>query len=394
MENFVAVLEGTKTSIEDYMRVRAQSEAICLPLETEDYVVQPIVDVSPPKWHLGHTTWFFEIFFLIPHLPGYEPYNLDYHYVFNSYYETLGARVIRTDRGNLSRPTVEEVYKYRRHVDRAMQEYLQSDIPEALSEILTLGLNHEQQHQELLWYDIKYILGHNPLFPQYTHEDNIESNLTGQQGEWLDITEGIYEIGYSGTDFCFDNELNRHKVYLNQASISSALVNNKEYLEFIEAGGYSDFRFWHAEGWDWVNKNQVKSPCYWHFIDGQWFRYGLSGLKAIDLDEPLSHVSYFEAAAYAQWRGCRLPTEFEWEAASGRFKWGQLWEWTESSYLPYPGFKKAAGAIGEYNGKFMVNQMVLRGASIATPAQHGRFTYRNFFHPDLNWMFSGIRLSK
>jgi ergothioneine biosynthesis protein EgtB len=393
MGNFVAVVEGTRASIEDYMRVRAQSEAICLPLETEDYVVQPIVDVSPPKWHLGHTTWFFEVFFLIPHLPGYKPYNLDYHYVFNSYYETLGARVIRTDRGNLSRPTVAEVYKYRRHVDLAMQEYLQSDIPEALAEILVLGLNHEQQHQELLWYDIKYILGHNPLFPKYAVE-SIETGLKGDVCKWLDIAEGIYEIGHVGNEFCFDNELNRHKVYVHKARISSALVSNREYLEFINAGGYQDFRFWHAEGWDWVNTNQVKSPCYWHLIDGQWFRYGLSGLHKVELDEPLSHVSYYEAAAYAQWRDCRLPTEFEWEAACSQFEWGQLWEWTESAYLPYPGFKKAAGAIGEYNGKFMVNQQVLRGASIATPAQHGRFTYRNFFHPDLNWMFSGIRLAK
>jgi ergothioneine biosynthesis protein EgtB len=393
MENFVASLSSTKISTEEYLRIRAQSEAICAPLETEDYVVQPIVDVSPPKWHLGHTTWFFEIFILIPHLRGYKPYNLDYHYVFNSYYETLGARVIRTDRGNLSRPTVEEVYKYRRHVDKAMQNFLQSDLSDEIAELMTLGLNHEQQHQELLWYDIKYILGHNPLFPKYA-DHTIEADLNDQEGEWLNIEEGVYEIGHGGIEFCFDNELNRHKVYVQQAKISSALVNNEEYLAFIEAGGYQDFRFWHAEGWDWVNKSQVKSPCYWHNVDGQWYRYGLSGLKPLNMDEPLSHVSYYEAAAYAQWKNCRLPTEFEWEVACDQFKWGQLWEWTESAYLPYPGFKKAAGAIGEYNGKFMVNQKVLRGASIATPIRHGRFTYRNFFHPDLNWMFSGIRLAK
>lgn len=393
MERMDAILEGNVTLLHQYKTIRYHSESICSSLEKEDYVVQPIVDVSPPKWHLGHTSWFFETFILIPYLENYQPYNSDYHFVFNSYYETLGARVIRTDRGNLSRPTVDEVYKYRWYVDEAMHNYLGSDIPEDVAVVLELGLQHEQQHQELLWYDIKYILGHNPLFPPYA-DHNIELNLKPQPDSWIDIEEGVYEIGHSGKGFCFDNELNRHKVYIQKGSIAAGLVSNEAYLEFIEAGGYEDFRFWHAEGWDWVKKNNVKSPCYWHHIDGKWWRYGYEGLTLLKSNEPVSHVSYYEAAAFAQWCGCRLPTEFEWETLCDRFKWGELWEWTESAYLPYPGFSKAEGAIGEYNGKFMVNQKVLRGASIATPAQHSRRSYRNFFHPDLNWMFSGIRLAK
>jgi len=393
MERIDAVLDVHLSLLQKYNAVRSHSISICAPLEKEDYVVQPIVDVSPPKWHLGHTTWFFETLILIPFMDQYQPYNPDYQYVFNSYYETLGARVIRTDRGNLSRPTVDEVFKYRKYVDEAMQVFLDTDIPEEAGVILELGFNHEQQHQELLWYDIKYILGNNPLFPKYA-DQNIEQHLGVQAAEWVELEEGIYEIGHRGDGFCFDNELSRHRVYIHQASIASGLVTNSEYLEFIADGGYENFRYWHAEAWDWVKTNQIHAPAYWHKIDGQWYRYGLSGLSLLRPADPVSHVSYYEAAAFAQWKGCRLPTEFEWEAASHKFNWGQLWEWTESAYLPYPGYSKAEGPTGEYNGKFMVNQKVLRGASIATPAQHSRFTYRNFFHPHLKWMFSGIRLAK
>lgn len=379
---------------EQYRITRALSVKICSALEKEDYVVQPVVDVSPPKWHLGHTTWFFETFILKPHHSNYQEYNPDFNYVFNSYYETLGARVIRTDRGNLSRPTVDEVYRYRNYVDLAMEHFLQEKVMEGpIEEIFNLGLNHEQQHQELLWYDIKYILGHNPLFPAYA-PDAIALQLINQEKYWLDIEEGVYEIGYKGDDFHFDNELNLHKVYLQKASICSVLVTNAEYKAFVEQGGYHNFNYWHAEGWDWVKNHQIESPLYWHFIAGSWHYYTLTGLKALNPDSPVSHISYYEAAAFAQWKGMRLPTEFEWEVASGMFSWGQLWEWTESAYLPYPGFSKAPGAIGEYNGKFMVNQKVLRGASIATSPNHSRPTYRNFFHPNLRWMFSGIRLAK
>ena len=379
-----------------YKTTRAQSVSICSDLEKEDYVVQPVVDVSPPKWHLGHTTWFFENFILKPYAENYKEYNADFNYVFNSYYETLGARVIRTDRGNLSRPTVDEVYRYRDDVDKAMDVFLQNHEPDAaLAEVLTIGLNHEQQHQELLWYDIKYILGHNPLFPAYRTE-GIEDQLLeqGAESEWVSLSEGIYEIGHEGAGFHFDNERGRHKVYLPASQIRTSLVTNGEYLAFMEQGGYRDFNFWHAEGWDWVKNNQVHAPLYWHSIDGNWHQYTLSGLKPLPLDAPVSHVSFYEAAAFAQWKGMRLPTEFEWEAAAAKLNWGKLWEWTESAYLPYPGFAKVPGAIGEYNGKFMVNQKVLRGGSVATAPQHSRSTYRNFFHPYLRWMFSGIRLVK
>lgn len=378
---------------EQYSAVRAHSVLICSKLQKEDYVVQPVVDVSPPKWHLGHTTWFFETFILIPNAFAYQPFNPEYNYVFNSYYENIGARVIRTDRGNLSRPTVDEVFKYREYVDEAMENFLSCEPAAEIKELIELGLNHEQQHQELLWYDIKYILGHNPLFPEYG-TDHIEDKLINTSAGWIDFNEGVYEIGYKGDGFHFDNELGRHKVYIQNFSISAALVSNEEYLDFVNAGGYQDFNLWHAEGWDWVKANVVKAPLYWYEIDGEWHRYSLSGLRPLNLSQPVSHISYYEAAAFAQWKGLRLPTEFEWEIASEKLEWGKLWEWTESAYLPYPGFSKAAGALGEYNGKFMVNQTVLRGGSIATPANHSRNTYRNFFHPDLRWMFSGIRLSK
>jgi len=376
-----------------YKRVREHTEQICGPLQTEDYVVQPVADVSPPKWHLGHTTWFFETFVLKPNVSGYKEFDPNYNYVFNSYYETVGNRVIRTDRGNLSRPTVADVYKYRAYVDEAMLRFLNKDVPEGLNELLELGFNHEEQHQELLYYDIKYILGHNPLFPAYSKHYKAPVFKEGKPG-MISIPEGLYTVGHSGEGFCFDNELNPHKVYLNAFEISRTMVTNAEYFEFINANGYHDFRFWHAEGWDWVKNNKIETPLYWYLIDGNWYNYTFTGLELIKGNEPVSHISYYEAYAYAMWKGMRLPTEFEWEVAASQFKWGKSWEWTESAYLPYPGFTKAPGAIGEYNGKFMVNQKVLRGASDATPAGHSRITYRNFFHPNLRWHFTGIRLAR
>lgn len=388
------MLTKTETGLSTaYKKVRQRSEHICAPLNTEDYVVQPVVDVSPPKWHLGHTTWFFETFLLKPHLKDYKEFDPTYNFVFNSYYETIGARVVRTDRGNLSRPTVEDVYKYRAYVDEAMDELLNSEVAESLKDIVTLGLNHEEQHQELLATDIKYILGNNPLLPAYL-EGQPEEKIVSTNKGFVSIESGVYEVGYNGNGFCFDNELGRHKVYLQDFKIASQLVANGEYLEFINAGGYKDHRYWHAEGLDWVKNNNITAPMYWHLIDNEWQHYTVHGLQPIDWDAPLCHVSFYEAAAFAAWKGMRLPTEFEWEIAAQQFNWGKRWEWTDSAYLPYPGFVKAEGAIGEYNGKFMVSQMVLRGASEVTPPGHSRITYRNFFHPYLRWQYTGIRLAQ
>lgn len=379
--------------LKKYKEVRKYTEEICKPLQTEDYVVQPIVDVSPPKWHIGHVTWFFETFVLKPNMKDYKEFDANYNYVFNSYYENAGARVIRTDRGNLSRPTVADIYNYRKHVDEAMSQFLQNPVSKEVEDLLVIGFNHEQQHQELLMTDIKYILGNNPLFPAYNKQSDSKPTKKADV-DFVKIKEGIYEIGFEGEGFSFDNELNRHKVFLNDFSISKNLVNNEEYLEFMKAGGYNNFNFWHSDGWAWVRETKTESPMYWYYIGDQWKNYTLEGLKPVDRNEPVCHINFYEASAYASWKGMRLPTEFEWEIAAPQFDWGRRWEWTESAYLPYPGFSKAPGAIGEYNGKFMVNQQVLRGASDVTTPGHSRITYRNFFQPNLRWQYTGIRLAQ
>ncbi|TYR36829.1 ergothioneine biosynthesis protein EgtB [Sphingobacterium phlebotomi] len=386
------ITSTSKTLLAEYTTVRRYTKFLCEPLEVEDYVVQPAAHVSPPKWHLGHTTWFFETFILKPYARGYQIFNEQYNYVFNSYYETVGARVVRTDRGNLSRPSVADVYRYRAYVDEQMEAFLcQGILAEDVAALVVLGLHHEQQHQELLLTDIKYILGHNPLFPRYAA--GVEHwEAPAEEHVMLHIPEGQYEIGFQGSGFCYDNELGRHTTYLHEFAISSRLVTNGEYLDFIEDGGYRDFRYWHAEGWDWVTAQQAQAPLYWHLVDGERMYYTLQGLQQIKPDAAVCHVNFYEASAYAAWKGMRLPTEQEWEVASNQFKWGERWEWTGSAYLPYPGFKKAAGAVGEYNGKFMVNQMVLRGASMGTSVGHSRSTYRNFFHGEHQWQFTGIRL--
>lgn len=423
----IQLQDVAKTSLLDrYRQIRQQSLDICAPLEPEDYVVQPVPDVSPPKWHLGHVTWFFENFILAQQLEGYSHFNKSLNYYFNSYYESQGPRILRSNRGNMTRPVLEVVLEYRRHVDQHMQEWIRSydegSMPEALQQLLTIGLQHEQQHQELLLTDIKYILGTNPLHPAYRKTENAPQPAGTPEEQFIPVAEGIYEIGYQGQDFCWDNELSIHKVYLHEYAIQNRLVTNGEYLEFMEGGGYEEFEYWLSEGWEWAKQLDVKAPLYWYRQTGEWQHYTLAGMRPIDPDLPVTHISYFEADAYARWRGLRLPTEAEWEVAcrqlytqiprdsnwleSGRFHpsaqkhaedyqmLGHVWEWTGSAYLPYPNYPRLKGALGEYNGKFMVNQMVLRGGSCATPVSHIRPTYRNFFQTDKRWQFTGIRLAQ
>lgn len=404
------------TLIDRFLSIRKHTEDICAPLKLEDYVVQPVVDVSPPKWHLAHTTWFFENFILSPNFKGYKEFHPDFNFLFNSYYESQGKRWMRTDRGNITRPGVEEVYAYRKHVNEAMKQFLANEIGSELMPLLELGLQHEQQHQELLVTDIKYILGHNPTFPTYQPSEK-KTSAKAIPLELIKIEAGNYRIGYNGPGFHFDNEEGEHQVYLHDFEIANRLVTNGEYLEFVEAGGYENFNHWQMEGLEWAKSNKISSPLYWHKNDEGWNTFTLGGLKPLDENEPVTHISYYEAEAYASWRGMRLPTEQEWEIAangygdkdSGNFAenksfhplvgkgnqfFGDCWEWTQSAYLPYPFFKREKGYLGEYNGKFMINQMVLRGGSVATPKSHIRSTYRNFFHPHLQWQFTGIRLAK
>lgn len=383
----------TDSLLDLFLETRKHTENICEPLEIEDYVVQPIVDVSPPKWHLGHSTWFFEEFILKPHAEGYKIFNEDFSFVFNSYYETIGKRVVRSDRGNLSRPSVEKVYAYRDHVTKAIKNLFTQNQEQKITDLLEIGIHHEKQHQELLLTDIKYILGNNPLLPVYSDGFD-EHPIENHQTDWISMDEGVYDIGHNSDSFCYDNELGRHKVYLHPFEIANKLVTNSEYIAFIDSGGYKKFDLWHAEGWDWVNESNISAPLYWHDVEGTWQHYTLKGLEKIDGNAPVTHLSYFEAFAFAQWKGCRLPTEFEWEVAQEFFPWGKRWEWTESAYLSYPGYQKVDGALGEYNGKFMVNQKVLRGGSVATPLKHTRPTYRNFFQSGLRWQFTGLRLAR
>jgi len=380
--------------LSQYRKIRGLTLSLCAPLQKEDFVVQPAQNISPPKWHLAHTTWFFETFILKANMPTYQEFNTAYNFLFNSYYESVGDHAQQAGRGHFSRPTVEEIIAYREHVDRFMDLFLAEPIEEDLAETLILGLHHEQQHQELLLTDLKYILGNNPLFPPYFTAGKEPEKHHLPDDKPILMPEGIYEIGHTGEGFCFDNEMKKHKVYLQEYAIDSQLISNRDFLEFIESGGYQEFRFWHSEAWEWLKENKVNSPLYWHKINNEWQEYTLWGLHPLALQQPVCHVSYYEAAAFAAWAGMRLPTEEEWEAAADKFNWGRRWEWTGSAYLPYPGFQKREGATGEYNGKFMINQMVLRGASDATAKGHSRKTYRNFFHPAARWQYSGIRLAQ
>lgn len=410
---------NTGLSLENhYPQVRQVSEQICEPLVTEDYGIQSMPDVSPPKWHLAHTTWFFETFLLLPHLAGYEVFHPRFGYLFNSYYESVGERHPRPQRGLLSRPTVEDVYRYRGYVDQAMRSLLTiQSSPPALKSLILLGLHHEQQHQELLLTDIKHILALNPLRPAY---QPVPSPVTGSaltKEQWLDYPGGLFTIGHEGAEFAFDNESPRHQVYLQDYWLATRLVTNGEYLEFVQAGGYRKPEYWLSEGWTVVQTEQWQAPLYWEQIDGTWRVMTLAGMLPLKPQEPVCHVSFYEADAYARWAGKRLPTEAEWEVAAaqvplqgnffetGHFHpapalgttrpdqiFGDVWEWTQSAYLTYPGYQPAPGAVGEYNGKFMCNQMVLRGGSCVTSGNHMRPSYRNFFPPAARWQFTGIRL--
>ncbi|TAJ14345.1 ergothioneine biosynthesis protein EgtB [Marinilabiliaceae bacterium JC017] len=378
----------------DFRHTREASVKMCQPLFTEDYIPQPAEFTSPPKWNLAHTTWFFETFILEPFDASYELYNKAFPFLFNSYYQWTGERIARNQRGSITRPTVGEVYKYRLYVDNHLEALLQSKLlPHDIINLILIGINHEEQHQELFYSDLKYTFSLNPLYPVYTERAMCEEGNAGDSS-FIPFEAGIYEIGYQGNGFCYDNEQPIHRVYLPAFEIREKLVSNGEYLAFINDGGYTNFSFWHDEAWKWLHDNHIKHPLYWQKRGNKWFQYTLAGLRIINEADPLTHISYYEAFAFAQWKGCRLPTEFEWEVASIHISWGDRWEWTESAYLPYPGFNKPTGAIGEYNGKFMVNQKVLRGASVATVNNHSRKSYRNFFHPHLFWQFNGIRLSK
>ena len=379
--------------LQAYQSTRQLTEQYCAPLEIEDYVPQPAAFASPPKWHLAHTSWFFEEMILSKFLDGYERFHKDFSFLFNSYYNSVGKRTQRANRGLITRPTVKKVYEYRAYVDQHMETLIQQHMNSEIEELLILGINHEQQHQELLLTDLKYALSQNPIHPVYDAQSELIKDPK-PDAAWIKIPAGFYQIGFEGDGFCFDNELGRHQVYLNDFEVSTALVSNGEYMKFIEAGGYKDFSYWLDEGWAWVNSEQVEAPLYWEQVDGKWRYFTLAGLKPVDPNAILSHISFYEAQAFAQWKQCRLLTEFEWEVASDKLNWGKRWEWTYSAYLPYPKFEIAPGAVGEYNGKFMVNQMVLRGASVATSPNHSRKTYRNFFHAGFQWQFTGIRLCR
>ena len=386
---------------ERYRDVRCRSERICAPLAAEDHVPQPVAEVSPPKWHLAHTSWFFESLVLQRYQPTYSVFHPRYAYLFNSYYKGAGSHLPRHQRGDLSRPTVAEVLAYRAHVDAAMLELLGRKLMPDVAALIELGLHHEQQHQELLLTDIKYILGHNPLAPDYDPIRVSAIDLTAEHDgtcppldDWLDVPAAMVQIGHVGPGFAFDNESPQHPVWVPATQLRRALVTNAEYLAFIQSGGYERHEFWHSDGWDWVQSLPQKAPLYWHPSpddSAQWLHFTLTGVQPLPATAPVTHLSYFEAHAFCQWAGWRLPTEFEWEVGAPHFNWGRRWEWTQSAYQPYPGFKRSADIVGEYNGKFMVNQQVLRGASFATPPGHARLTYRNFFHANTRWQYSGLR---
>jgi ergothioneine biosynthesis protein EgtB len=404
-----------------YSLVRATTEELASVLSAEDQTVQSMPDVSPTKWHRAHMTWFFETFILGQYVPNYEPFNDAFAYIFNSYYEAVGARHPRHERGLLSRPGIEDITRYRHYVDEAMNDLFGNLDQPGLVDLVTLGLHHEQQHQELLLMDIKHVLSRNPLHPAYIPGPPPGTGVAAPKAGWLEHDGGPVQIGHDGVGFGFDNEFPRHTVHLTPFGLADRPVTCGDWLSFMEADGYSRPEFWLSDGWAVVNAQNWSAPLYW-FRDpddpDHWLQFTLSGVHPVDPDEPVCHVSYYEADAYAHWTGMRLPTEAEWEtiavshgegdnllapggpaphpkpAISSNAMYGDTWEWTSNAYSPYPGFRAAPGAVGEYNGKFMVSQYVLRGGCCATPHGHVRETYRNFFPPGARWAFSGVRLAR
>jgi ergothioneine biosynthesis protein EgtB len=405
-----------------YVSVRDVSRALAAPLSAEDCAVQSMPNASPVKWHLAHTTWFFETFVLDPHCPGYRTFDPAFRILFNSYYNSIGDKHPRPERGMLTRPSLERVLAYREHVDRAMLETLISrPLPEDVAGLIELGLHHEQQHQELILTDVKHLLSRNPTRPAY-HKQWPLTPIEAREPRWLSFAEGLHEIGHSGSGFAFDNETPRHRTWLQAFQIASHPVTNGDFIRFIEDGGYRRPELWLSAGWDAVNAFGWRTPGYWTEREGRWHTFTLHGEAPVEPNTPVCHVSFYEADAFARWAEARLPTEAEWEVAarnaprSGNFlescalhplalrepasegvlaqAYGDVWEWTRSDYGPYPGYRPAAGAVGEYNGKFMCGQYVLRGGSCATPASHIRPTYRNFFPPEARWQFSGLRLAR
>jgi ergothioneine biosynthesis protein EgtB len=381
-----------------YRDVRGETERRVAPLSDEDQVIQSMPDASPAKWHRAHTTWFFEQFLLLPHLPGYRSFDRQFAYLFNSYYVAAGPRHARPQRGMVTRPSNSEVTAYRAHVDDAVVRLLEqvdvSQLTEVLR-ILEIGLNHEQQHQELILTDILHAFSLNPIAPAYDDGFAAPSPQKTASG-FVAIPDGLHQIGFSGEGYCFDNEGPEHQVYLRPVRIARALVTNAQWLDFIADGGYATPSLWLSDGWAMLQAEGWEAPGHWRKVDGVSHSFTLAGLKPIDPSAPVCHVSYYEADAFARWMGKDLPTEQEWEVAASADliddAFGIVWQWTRSAYSPYPGYRAAAGALGEYNGKFMINQMVLRGSSLATPSGHSRPSYRNFFYPLARWQFSGLRL--